>query len=311
MGDADPLLVHGVAWASATPQLEVSSFTDDAPHPIPLLGRRLAFSVDPARYCLGFREHTDAGSRHRLCDGSRLATTGHQCERCAARDTSRFMHHAHRGGYVPDTMNAALAQPHWLYIATFADGTSKVGTATDARKRIRLDEQGAVRATYLTRAADGYAVRHLEDAVTAEAGIAQTKHKSAKLAALAQALPLDEVARHHTETVRSAADVIAPTLCLSADAVLQDAEAWQPPEQHEAFFAGGRLHPIYPHALDVGDHALTPAALIGSVALVVVNDDDPADDGARVLIDLAALTGHRLTLGDVRSPEAAAQHGLF
>lgn len=161
MGDADPLLVHGVAWASATPQLEVSSFTDDAPHPIPLLGRRLAFSVDPARYCLGFREHTDAGSRHRLCDGSRLATTGHQCERCAARDTSRFMHHAHRGGYVPDTMNVALAQPHWLYIATFADGTSKVGTATDARKRIRLDEQGAVRATYLTRAADGYAVRHL------------------------------------------------------------------------------------------------------------------------------------------------------
>lgn len=67
-----------------------------------------------------------------------------------------------------------MAQPHWLYLATFADGTTKVGTTAGPRKRSRLAEQGALFATYLAASPDGRRVRFLEDALTSRLGLTQT-----------------------------------------------------------------------------------------------------------------------------------------
>nr|WP_321164498.1 DUF2797 domain-containing protein [Arthrobacter sp. Soil763] len=75
-------------------------------------------------------------------------------------------------------------QPHWLYVATFANGASKIGTAADLRKWNRLAEQGAVTARYVARAADGRVVRILEDQVTRDAGLPQQIRSAAKAAAL-------------------------------------------------------------------------------------------------------------------------------
>ena len=72
------------------------------------------------------------------------AERGFQCGACFARDDLRHMHDFHRSGHAPAGMRDYLAQPHWLYIATFADGTTKVGTASERSKWRRLAEQGAV-----------------------------------------------------------------------------------------------------------------------------------------------------------------------
>lgn len=61
---------------------------------------------------------------------------------------------------------ACRRDPHWLSIATFADGATKVGTASDLRKRPRLVEQGAVSARYLAFADNGCIVRILEVEIT-------------------------------------------------------------------------------------------------------------------------------------------------
>lgn len=228
------------------------------------------------------------------------------------------MHHAHSGGHVPEALGRYLAQPHWLYIATFADGAHKVGTASDARKRVRLDEQGAVRATYVAHTDDGLAVRVLEDDVTEHVGVPQTRHKTSKAAALTRALPPATLDAAHAECV-AVVEAHLRSAGLEVDAMPH--EPWQPPAMHEAFLSAGRgIHPVYPHALTDGAHCLTPVGLVGSVALVRVNDDEdvtaacPENDAGEplMLVDLDALGGRRITLDDAaRSPESVAQHSLF
>lgn len=303
--DGDPLLVHSVSWTGRDPHLVVSNPLRAERDSLPLVGERLAFTVDDGgRYCTGrFVAGSADDGRHEPCDGSRLATSGKQCERCAARDDSRFMHHAHRGGFVPDSLKTYLAQRHWLYVATFADGVHKVGTASDRRKTVRLDEQGAVRATYVAVTDDGYAVRVLEDAVTEHLGIAQTRHASSKTTSLTRALAPHVLDAAHASRVADV-EALMRSRGLTPDALPH--ESWAPPASHAPFFAAAGVHPIYPHPLDSGEHCLTPQAMVGGVALARVNDDDDL-----VLLDLGQLRGRRITLGDVRSPATTTQHSLF
>ncbi|MGA9870759.1 MAG: DUF2797 domain-containing protein, partial [Rhodococcus sp. (in: high G+C Gram-positive bacteria)] len=99
------------------------------------------------------------------------------------------MHTVHRGGFVSKSLEPHVMQPHWLYIATFANGVHKVGTAANTRKWGRLAEQGAICAEYVAWAVDGKVVRLLEDRVTEELQVRQAVRSSAKAAALA--LPVD------------------------------------------------------------------------------------------------------------------------
>ncbi|WP_256127635.1 hypothetical protein [Arthrobacter sp. SDTb3-6] len=99
------------------------------------------------------------------------------------------MHDFHRSGIGPAGLKAYLAQPHWLYVATFADGTVKVGTASQRSKWSRLAEQGAIVARYVAHARDGSVVRVLEDAVSAGLGLTQFVRGTAKFAALLQPRP--------------------------------------------------------------------------------------------------------------------------
>jgi hypothetical protein len=102
-----------------------------------------------------------------------------------------------------------MNQPHWLYLATFADGATKVGTAAEPRKQSRLDEQGAMRATYLTTTPDGRAVRHLEDAVTRGLQIPQTVRAMTKLKALANLTDLTTATATHDHHVARVVDALA------------------------------------------------------------------------------------------------------
>lgn len=269
-----------------------------------LLGSRLAFEVvGRGPYCTGrFVFGSLHGGGRVPCPGRALAVTGGQCERCAATDGFRFLHQVHRGGSVSGPLGAYVAQPHWLYIATFADATSKVGTAAQLRKRVRLHEQGALRATYVARAADGRLVRRWEDDLSQAIGLSQTKRGSAKVRALVGPRSGREIERAHQEQVRRAAPVLVR---LGADVL---AERWHPPAVHLDFWQGEAAggSPEYPHPLTEGPHCLSVHAMIGAAALATVNDAPRF-----VIADLGALKGRRILRTDVRSPPVVAQDSLF
>lgn len=179
---------HGITWASGDPRLLLAPVAGGPLVYAPVTGRRLGYQVSgTGRWCTGRYRFADRVRVEAVaCPDRAPAEAGGQCAACAGRDDFRFAHRFHSGGHVPDALAAYMAQPHWLYLATFADGTTKIGTAADPRKRSRLDEQGALIATYLAQSADGRAVRFLEDALTRRLGLTQTVRAAAKLTALAE-----------------------------------------------------------------------------------------------------------------------------
>ncbi len=301
--DGDIHLVRGISWTDRARPVLTTVDIADAVHHLPLPGAVLAFTTEPGRHCIGRSVFVGNDAVTTApCPRRRIAESGDQCGTCAATDDFRFIHHVHRGGHVPEAMRRYVSQPHWLYVATFADGGSKVGTASQVRQRARLDEQGAVLATYVAHCSDGFTVRAHEDAVTAEAGLPQTVSRRRKVASLCAPLSGDQLAAAHGEAVEGARRVLATR------GVHDDPVAWQPPSLHGDLVGGAPLGgwPPLPHDLTAGDHHLTVEAMVGSTALVRMNDEPE-----RFVADLGLLKGRKVTPGDTRSAAVAHQASLF
>lgn len=127
---------------------------------------------------------SDGERSHLVCPKTQVLNTGTQCARCRRLDQTKFMHHFHRTGEAPAGMRRYLEQPHFLYVASFADGTTKVGTTSTQSKWGRLATQGVVCARYIARTIDGAAVRVLEDLVTEHCGLRQQVRQKAKIKGL-------------------------------------------------------------------------------------------------------------------------------
>jgi len=305
----EDLLVRGVTWSAGRPSLDLTSVRTGSRHQLPLLHRRLGLRVTwPGRFCTGWYGFVDGNGRLHPCPDQALATTSAQCEDCALRDQFRFAHQGHVGGYVPAALEPYFASPHWLYIATFADGFSKVGTAAEHRKRDRLDEQGPVLASYVAHADDGRSVRDAEDAVSRELQVPQHRRRAAKVAAFARPAPADRVAARHRETVAQASRLLSDTVW--GPGLFPVAEEWVPP------VAMGALRDPpphgswvdYPHRLSAGEHGLHVEACAGYAALVRTQADP---DALRFLVDLGQLQGRRVVLGTFTSPPAEVQEAMF
>ncbi|TQJ33395.1 DUF2797 domain-containing protein [Arthrobacter sp. SLBN-122] len=320
-------LVHGVFWdgpppgsspAAGSKAADPAKAMDDAGGPVLRLqspegdfrelglhsGARLGFRVaQPGRFCLGHVQVQSAGSRSHILCGSRVpAARGKQCERCFVLDESRLMHDFHRGGRVTPGLRDYLMQEHWLYIATFAGGATKVGTASGPRKWSRLAEQGAATAAYVARAQDGRVVRILEDLVTAEVGLTQQVRSAAKADALLQPLPAADLL---ATNARAAAEVRALLARTAVDGFETVAEQWVRPAQADALHGPGQRHP-YPHALDQGQHGFRITALSGANVLARLDGTD-----AVFVVNLSQLAARTITLGDYASEVPAVQESLF
>ncbi|UZX04201.1 DUF2797 domain-containing protein [Arthrobacter sp. CDRTa11] len=307
-------LVHGVFWdgpPAAAPghdgggpvlRLQSPSGTMQAVslQPGTPLGFRLAAG---SRFCLGHHKVYSASERqHVLCPAQAPASKGKQCERCFVLDDSRLIHDFHRGGRVPEGLRTYLMQQHWLYVATFAGGASKVGTASNLRKWNRLAEQGAVVARYVARAQDGSLVRILEDMVTRETGLAQQVRSAAKAEALAEPLPAARVDSINQGAAASVRAVLSQAAVDGFDVV---DELWVRPAQAAALCGPAARH-AYPHPLDSGQHGFRVAALCGPHALASLQGTD-----AQFVVNLAQLTARAIVLGDFASEVPAVQEALF
>lgn len=311
-------LVHGVFWDGPPPVPGPGSGQSGAGRPALRLqdpagsftalaldaGTRLGFRLAAAgKSCLGHHKvHGPADRDHVPCPARTDATKGSQCERCFVLDDSRLIHDFHRGGRVPPGLRAYLMQPHWLYVATFANGASKVGTASHLRKWNRLAEQGAVVARYVARANDGRVVRLLEDLVTRDAGLPQQVRSAAKAAALVAPAAAVEL------------DALNGRLAGKARALLTGAggggfevldEQWVRPELADTACAPAVRH-AYPHDLGSGTHGFRIESLSGSFALAAL-------DGSALefVVNLGQLKARTIELGDHGSAVPAVQDALF
>ena len=307
-------LVHGVFWDGqpapgqeydgGSPVLRLQppsgAFLEVSLHP----GARLGFQVaSGGRSCLGHHKvHSESRRDHVLCPAAAPAAKGKQCERCFVLDDSRLIHDFHRGGRVPAGLRTYLMQQHWLYVATFAGGASKVGTASHLRKWNRLAEQGAVVARYVASAQDGRVVRILEDMVSAEAGLTQQIRSAAKEGALAQPLAPAEL-----DAIN--AGLAAAVRTLLAGAAVEGftivEEQWVRPGQAAGLCESTPRH-AYPHPLDGGRHGFGIAALSGTNALARLDGTDAA-----FVVNLGRLAARTIVLGDFASEVPAVQESLF
>lgn len=169
------------------------------------------------RYCAGYTTGTSndaapesAGIRRVPCPEGALIQRGQQCPRCTARDEFTALHSAHLyPGTLTESMRAYAMLEHRLYIATFPDGTHKVGTSSLHSTPRRLDEQAVATATYIALAPDGLAIRRAEDAVTALAKIPQVKQVASKYRAWTHPLPGAQLRVAHQEAVARAREALA------------------------------------------------------------------------------------------------------
>ena len=153
---------------------------------------------------------TSAGIRRVPCPEGTRIQRGQQCPRCTARDEFTALHSAHLyPGTLTESMRAYAMLQHRLYIATFPDGTHKVGTSSLHSTPRRLDEQAVATATYIALAPDGLAIRRAEDAVTALAKIPQVKQVASKYRAWTNPLPGAQLRVAHQEAVARAREVLA------------------------------------------------------------------------------------------------------
>ena len=177
------------------------------------------------RYCTGYTTGTSndaapesaeisggasAGIRRVPCPEGTRIQRGQQCPRCTARDEFTALHSAHLyPGTLTESMRAYAMLEHRLYIATFPDGTHKVGTSSLHSTPRRLDEQAVATATYIALAPDGLAIRRAEDAVTALAKIPQVKQVASKYRAWTNPLPGAQLRTAHQEAVARAREALA------------------------------------------------------------------------------------------------------
>ena len=153
---------------------------------------------------------TSAGIRRVPCPKGTRIQRGQQCPRCTARDEFTALHSAHLyPGTLTESMRAYAMLQHRLYIATFPDGTHKVGTSSLHSTPRRLDEQAVATATYIALAPDGLAIRRAEDAVTALAKIPQVKQMASKYRAWTNPLPGAQLRAAHQEAVARAREALA------------------------------------------------------------------------------------------------------
>ena len=173
------------------------------------------------RYCAGYTTGmsndaapetggASAGIRRVPCPEGTRIQRGQQCPRCTARDEFTALHSAHLyPGTLTESMRAYAMLEHRLYIATFPDGTHKVGTSSLHSTPRRLDEQAVATATYIALAPDGLTIRRAEDAVTALAKIPQVKQVASKYRAWTNPLPGAQLRVAHQEAVARAREALA------------------------------------------------------------------------------------------------------
>ena len=226
------------------------------------------------------------------------------CERCTIVEATfaSNLHHAHtrNRNELDASIRTHLEQPNRLYLASFRDGSIKVGTSTSGRSVERFLEQGAWRARWVADTTDGYRVRELEDLVTEELGLVQAVTSRRKKAGLITPRPdsqLDRTLDDLTDRVHALLDLPGAPLATQCNM------PWTNPAIDSGAAEGAIAYPL---DLKSGVHAFEIDDVVGKLAIA----SRPGGPD-RFVIDLAPLFGIICETSAEPPAEIAIQDSLF
>ena len=286
-------ICRGIVWRGRRAFIDVVT-TDRTVIKAALTGHTLAWeSVDGRRYCTGRYVVKDRFDFiHEPCSHSEVASRGWQCERCARSDDFRFAHILHLSR-MQSHLGDYLSQTHWLYIATFSSGTTKVGTAVDNQKLNRLDEQGPALATYVARADDGWVVRDLESLVSKRLNLRQAVTSKSKVLGLVSPHEESQLQDVHQGVVDRVMLFLERQATLPGFVLVN--EAWKAPSESLEILASNPVGNRAVYELnDAGPHVLSIAGCAGSTVIDLGGDSGQID--THLVADLSRTRGIRCRL---------------
>jgi hypothetical protein len=313
-GELDaPTVFLGADWTEAQqPALRFAPMQPGAASRLEPYEQPRSYTVAVSdRRCTGYFDLAATPPSHVTCSAWRAVSTGTQCATCRHREGFTGAHTVHQGSAgIPEHVRRYLAQPHYLYLDVFPDGSRKVGTVAEARLGSRLAEQGAAAACYVARGEDGTLIRRAEADVSSHFSLKQAITTRRKLAALQQGpVDLDQLRAALSQLADDVQGYLRQTTVQGID-VLAEPRPWTPPASSLPVFAAAPLAG-YPVSLAEGRHNLVIAGLAGSIAaLATAPGAEPA-----YVADLGALKGLPLHLSDYAKTLAVSgptmQESLF
>ena len=152
----------------------------------------------------------------------------------------------------------------------------------------------------MAEATDGFAVRDIEDRVTAELGLPQSVAIGRKVDGMVNPRP-DEML---DDALQECSKAVGALLARMGDARLESVSVdWQSPSIDDPTWESVHKYPL---KLESGNHDLEVLAACGRLVAV-----RRPDDGDTFVADLGRLFGVELELGDFGSDEVAVQDALF
>lgn len=305
------VLCHGISFSLGEPApfLRLRQAEQWINEPL-TQGRTLSIEIGELKWCLGYVTMSNEGQRsHHICPRSKALNTGTQCAACRRLDQTKFMHHFHKTGEAPEGLRRYLEQPHFLYVASFANGTTKVGTTSTQSKWTRLVTQGAVSARYIARAADGAAIRILEDLVTEHCGLRQQIRQKAKIQGLSSwEHDLSSLEALNATEADKARGFLAAQRGLEGYGISLLDEPWQHPSYSSTVIQAWderRLHawtgPLLGQRISMQIHGV-----LGQSLLV-----DTGPQSNLMLLDAAEIKTRSLGVGAANFAEQGGQSSLF
>ncbi|MDY3049444.1 MAG: hypothetical protein SOR40_06700 [Rothia sp. (in: high G+C Gram-positive bacteria)] len=319
---ATEFIWRDMSWKDRSPYLKVEALIGGKPSGIvqslPLSpGSFLGFEVlaegQPAAgtYCSGYAraQEDQAGFLQEPCPDSRLITKGKQCPACLGRDQFAPIHRVHLGSSMTPAALTYVNLDHFLYVATFPDGSSKVGTASLLSNPRRLDDQAVALATFIARADSGIIVRQLEDLVSREAHLTQVKRASAKYKGWLNPLSAQRLKTEHHIALENATWALEDAQD-ELEGFTITADSWLPSPPMGRAYAALRAEnpePLAPYpSLTEGPHGFYISGGTGKFLTAHFGDPDQS-----FLLNTAELSNRACRLHGELTPPASVQESLF
>ncbi|MFJ2621541.1 DUF2797 domain-containing protein [Glutamicibacter sp. NPDC087344] len=304
-------LCHGISFSQHEPEPTLRLRRGDEWSNEPLRANRsLSLTVGEQKFCLGYITMNADGSRdNHPCPKHKAVRTGTQCDFCQRRDQSKFMHHFHKTGEAPAGMRTYLEQPHFLYVASFAHGATKVGTTSVQSKWSRLAQQGVVVARYVAGAADGAAIRVLEDLVTEHVGLGQQVRQKSKIKGLTSwELNLDGLEKINQSSANQTREFLAAQRGLETYGIEVLDQRWQQPDYAQAVIEAWDIRSLHPWDQKIVETTLK-LRIRGVLGQSLMVDSGPST--TLRLIDAAELKTRELKIAEELGDFQEAQSALF
>jgi hypothetical protein len=241
------------------------------------IGHTLTLRFDTSqRFCRGWHD-LRTGEDAPCPDSQQVDAKYDQCAACQSR--TGFNPAFYHAKTVSPQQEARNLEPHFLYLAYFAENIIKVGISHAKRDNARLLEQGARSALILDTFPSAHIARHYEERIAALPGIYETVQLGKKIAKLDHIHSPEAAATTLLATKEGIEDVLKVSF---TNTLVQHFNSLYFPDKH----------PNLGNAYDCSTDHIISGKVIGMIGTVLIcwQQDTP------VFLPLKKYTGFRMTL---------------